>query len=109
MEIHTNAILDDALVAWRRSAKDETLSRVARTALFDDVRSLGDGSGVTFVPGLTRAWRWAFLGSVPVVAIAAVLMVAGDHRPASPPRLSASKVDGQVIFTLANGKTDHLV
>lgn len=105
-----NDILDEALAAWRKSNNDEALSPSARTALFDDVRVLGEAAQAPFVPSLTRAWRWAFLGSVPVVALAAVLMVAGGgHSPASAAPLAAAKVSGQVVFTLANGKTDHLV
>lgn len=104
-------ILDDALTAWCESSQDETLSGPARTALFNEVRSMGQGSGGAFVPGLTRAWRWAFLGSVPVVAITAVLILTGDHvrQLGATPRLSAAKVHGQVVFTLANGKTEHLI
>ena len=111
MDTPKNDILDDALAAWRGASQDETLSGEARTALFSEVRSMGQGSGGAFVPSLTRAWRWAFLGSVPVVAITAVLILAGDHaRPfRAAPQLSAAKVHGQLVFTLANGKTDHLI
>jgi len=111
MATRTNEILDDALAAWRETSKDEALSGPARTALFSEVRSMGDGSNEAFVPGLTRAWRWAFLSSVPVVALTAVLMVAGDHgkQLGMPPQLSAAKVHGQLVFTLANGTTNHLI
>jgi hypothetical protein len=111
MDTRKNDILDDALAAWRSTHQEETLSGAARTALFDEVRSIGDGQEeMSFVPALTRAWRWAFLGSVPVIAIAAVLISAGDHHPVSVmSRLSATKVDGQVVFTLANGGTNHMV
>ena len=111
MDTRKNDILDDALAAWRGTSPDETLSGAARTALFSDVREMGQRDDKAFVPGLTRAWRWAFLGSVPVVAIAAVLMVAGEHgRPiGTAPRLSSAKVGGQLVFTLANGKTEHLI
>ena len=111
MDTRKNEILDDALAAWRETSKDETLSSQARTALFSEVRSMGEGSSEAFVPGLTRAWRWAFLSSVPVVALTAVLMVAGDHgkQLAIAPQLSAAKVNGQLVFTLANGKTDHVI
>jgi hypothetical protein len=72
---------------------------------------MGEGSEDVFVPSLARAWRWAFLGSVPVVALAAVLMLAGDHgrQLTMSPKLSAAKVDGQLVFTLANGKTEHTI
>jgi hypothetical protein len=111
MATRDNEILDDALAAWRETSKDEALSGPARTALFSEVRSMGDGSNEAFVPGLTRAWRWAFLSSVPVVALTAVLMVAGDHgkQLGMPPQLSAAKVHGQLVFTLANGTTNHLI
>ena len=111
MATRNNKILDDALAAWRETSKDETLSGSARTALFSEVQSMGDGSNEAFVPGLTRAWRWAFLGSVPVVALTAVLMVAGDNGTpiGTSPQLSAAKVHGQLVFTLANGKTEHLI
>ncbi len=111
MDTRKKDLLDDALTAWREASKDETLSGSARSALFNDVRSMGDGSNEAFVPGLTRAWRWAFLGSVPVVALTAVLMIAGDHSQQleTTPQLSAAKVNGQLVFTLANGKTDHLI
>ena len=102
-------ILDDALTAWRQTATAETLGEPARSALFNDVRELDDRAQAPFVPGITRAWRWAFLGSVPVVALSLVLIVAGDHRPAAEARLSTAKVDGQVIFTLANGGAEHRV
>ena len=111
MDTRKNDILDDALAAWRGTAQDETLSGPARTALFSEVRSMGEGSDAAFVPGLTRAWRWAFLGSVPVVALSAVLMVAGDHgsQLAVAPQLSAAKVHGQLVFTLANGNANHVI
>jgi hypothetical protein len=111
MDTRKQDILEDALAAWRESSEEETLSGPARTALFTEVRSIGEGTENAFVPSLTRAWRWAFLGSVPVVALAAVLMLAGDHsrQLAISPKLSAAKVNGQLIFTLANGKTDHLI
>jgi hypothetical protein len=103
-------LLDTALAAWRESSQDETLSERSRTALFAEVRSMEGAEGV-FVPSVTRAWRWAFLGSVPVVAITAVLVLTGDHlQPlGTNPQLTASKVHGQVVFTLANGKTEHLI
>jgi hypothetical protein len=106
-----NDALDDALRAWRETSPEETLSGPARTALFSEVRSMGQGSEAAFVPGLTRAWRWAFLGSVPVVAVTAVLILSGDHlRPlGTNPQLTATKVHGQVVFTLDNGKTEHLM
>ena len=102
-------ILDDALAAWRETSEDETLSGSARTNLFGDVRALGDASQAPFVPSLARAWRWAFLGSLPVVALTTVLMVAGDRGPAASSHLAAAKVSGQVVFTLANGTAEHLV
>jgi hypothetical protein len=110
MDTQKNDILDDALAVWREASRDETLSRDARTTLFNEVRSMGQGSGGVFVPGLSPAWRWAFLSSVPVVALTALLLVNADHRkPSAEPRLSAAKIDGQLVFTLANGKTEHLI
>ena len=110
MDNHKNDILDDALAAWRGTSHDESLSGESRTALFSEVRSMGQGSGGAFVPSLARAWRWAFLGSVPVVAIATVLLVTGDRGGhVAAPQLSAAKVNGQLVFTLANGKTEHLI
>jgi hypothetical protein len=103
-------ILDEALAVWRESNSDEALSPSARTALFDEVRALSGATQAPFVPSLTRAWRWAFLGSVPTVALLAALMiVGGDRSTASAAPLAAAKVSGQVVFTLANGKSDHLV
>jgi len=111
MTSQKNDLLDDAVAAWRRDTQDETLSESARTALFSEVRAMGDGSGAVFVPNLTRVWRWAFLGSVPVVALTAGLLMIGDRgRPVtSAPQLTAAKVQGQLVFTLSNGKTEHLV
>jgi hypothetical protein len=111
MDDRTHDILDDALSAWRESPRDEALSGPARTALFTEVRSMDADAGAAFVPSLTRVWRWAFLGSVPIVALAAVLIVAGDHgrQVGDGPQLTAAKIHGQLVFTLANGKTDHLV
>jgi hypothetical protein len=111
MEKRANDILDDALAAWREASQDEALAGPARTALFDEVRSMGRQPSVPFVPSIARAWRWAFLGSVPVVAIASVLLVTGDHvkHGVAAPQLSAAKVNGQLVFTLKNGKTEHLL
>jgi hypothetical protein len=111
MATRNDEILDDALAAWRETSKDETLSGAARTSLFNEVRSMGDGSNEAFVPGLTRAWRWAFLGSVPVVALTAVLMVAGNHgKPlGTTPQLSAAKIDGRLVFSLNNGSATHMI
>ena len=111
MATQDDKILDDALAAWRETSADEALSGPARTALFSEVQAMGNGSNEAFVPGLTRAWRWAFLGSVPVVALTAVLMVAGDgeNRLVAAPQLTAAKVHGQLVFTLDNGATDHTI
>jgi hypothetical protein len=111
MATRDDQILDDALAAWRETSKDETLSGAARTTLFSEVRAMGDGSDEAFVPGLTRAWRWAFLSSVPVVALTALLMVAGDHgsQIGAKPQLNAAKVHGQLVFTLDNGSTNHTI
>ena len=111
MATQNDQILDDALAAWRETSKDETLSGPARTALFSEVQAMGDGSNQSFVPGLTRAWRWAFLSSVPIVALTAVLMVAGDreNQLGAAPQLTAAKVHGQLVFTLDNGSTDHTI
>ena len=111
MDTQKNDILDDALAAWRETCREETLPGPVRTALFSEVRSMGQGSDGAFIPSLTRAWRWAFLGSLPVVAIATVLFVTGDQgrRAASAPHLNAAKVNGQLVFTLDNGKTEHLI
>ena len=111
MDTRKNDILDEALAAWSGTSQDETLSGQSRTALFSEVRSMGEGSDAVFVPSLTRAWRWAFLGSVPVVALTAVLMVAGnpERQLGVATQLSAAKVHGQLVFTLANGNTHHLI
>jgi hypothetical protein len=111
MDTPRTDILDDALAAWRETSQDETLAGPARTALFSEVCALGHESGDGFVPSVTRAWRWAFLGSVPVVALATVLLITGDHgrHGVAAPQLSAAKVNGQLVFTLNNGKTEHLI
>jgi len=109
MDTRKQDILDEALAAWRAESKDEVLLGVDRTALFDDVRSMAQGREAAFVPALARAWRWAFLGSVPVVTIAVALMIVGDRHPTTTARLTAAKVDGQVVFTLANGNSEHTV
>jgi hypothetical protein len=44
-----------------------------------------------------------------VLAIASVLFVAGERTPTSTAQLSASKVDGQVVFTVKNGDQGHVV
>src|SRR5262245_30782418 len=99
MDAHKNDILDKAVAAWRENAPTETLSGEARTALFREIQASDAREG--FVPSITRAWRWAFLGSVPVVAIATVLIMVGDHgRGGATPQLSAAKVNGELIFTL---------
>ena len=109
MEPRNDDILDQAVADWQAQSQDESLSGAARTALFDEVRAMGEGREAAFIPALTRAWRWAFLGAVPVLAIASVLFVATDRHPSTVARLSAAKVDGQVVFTLANGRHDHVV
>ena len=111
MEIRKKDILDDAMTAWCGTSQDETLSGPARTALFSEVRSMGEGSDEAFVPSLTRAWRWAFLGSVPVVALTALLIVAGENgrTAGTAAHLSTAKVHGQLVFTLANGTTGHVI
>jgi hypothetical protein len=111
MDTPKNDILDDALAAWRETSLDETLTGPARTALFSEVCALGHETSEGFVPSVTRAWRWAILGSVPVVAIATVLLVTGERsrHGVAGPQLSAAKVNGQLVFTLDNGKTDHLI
>jgi hypothetical protein len=110
MDTQKNDILDQAVAAWRERTPAETLSSTARTNLFSEIQSGEERSGLGFVPSIARAWRWAFLGSVPVVAIATVLIMVGDRgREVATSHLTATKVDGELIFTLQNGRTDHLV
>ena len=109
MDTRNQDILNDALAAWKAAERPETLSDGTRSALFDEVRSIGSGRDAAYVPAVSRVWRWAFLGALPLVGMAAVLIVAGGQHSAHSPRLTASKVDGQVVFTLANGKTTHMV
>lgn len=109
MDTRNQDILDDAVAAWKTTERPETLSDGARSYLFDEVRSIGSGRDNAYVPAVSRAWRWAFLGALPVVGMAAVLILAGGQHAAQSAKLTASKVDGQVVFTLANGKTGHMV
>lgn len=100
-----------AMKAWNDVTPQESLPQDKKAVLFNEIRRIGDEARESaYVPLLVRGWRWAFVGSLPVLAIAAVLIVAGDpndrHAMA---RLTAEKVDGQVVFTLANGKARHIV
>ncbi len=100
-------VLNEAMEAWRKTAPADSLSESSRSALFLEVQAIGETSG-SYLPRLTQAWRWAFLGSIPVVALAAMLMVAVDRHPATA-QLAAAKIGNQVVFTLSNGRTDHVL
>jgi hypothetical protein len=104
-------LLQAARRAWEAVTPQESLPQDRKAALFNEVRRIGEETRqAAYVPLVVRGWRWAFVGSLPVLAIAAVLIVAGDRsQPTTMARLSAEKVDGQVVFTLANGQRDHVV
>jgi hypothetical protein len=101
-------LIQAARRAWEAVAPQESLPESRKAALFNEIRR--EAQDATYVPIIVRGWRWAFIGSLPVLAIAAVLITFGDRTPqAQMARLSAEKVDGQVVFTLANGKARHVV
>ena len=94
--------------AWTAVTPQESLPENRKAVLFNQIRQEADRSA--YVPLAVRGWRWAFAGSLPVLATAALLLAFGDRTPqAHMARLSAEKVDGQVVFTLANGKARHVV
>ena len=100
-------LFQEARRAWKAVTPQESLPEARKAALFNEIRRESEAA---YVPLLVRGWRWAFVGSLPVLAIASVLIFAGNQStPTSLAQLSVSKVDGQVVFTLANGREDYVV
>jgi len=94
--------------AWQAVAPQESLPQDRKAALFNQIRQ--ESEQAAYVPLAVRGWRWAFMGCLPVIATAVILLAFGDRTPQTHmARLSAEKVDGQVVFTLANGKARHVV
>ena len=93
--------------AWEAVTPQESLPESRKAALFNEIRR--EAKDAPYVPLFVRGWRWAFVGSLPVLAIAAVLIVSGERSHPTLAQLTASKVNGEVVFTLANGRTNHVV
>lgn len=108
-----DSTLDEAVRALR-SQPEQTLppefaGAIIEKALNRDLVLPSQSS--LFLP--TR--RWMLAGLLPVMAVAALLAVVPALRhdrtvaTAAPGRLTVSKVDGEVVFTLANGTRQHTV
>jgi hypothetical protein len=96
-------LIQAARRAWETVTPQESLPQDRKAALFNQIRQ--ETEQAAYVPLVVRGWRWAFAGSLPVLVTAALLLAFGDRTPQTHmARLSAEKVDGQVVFTLANGK-----
>jgi hypothetical protein len=95
---------DNLLKTWRESNRDETLSSDVRSSLFIQVRAMG-------AEAVSGWWRFVVVGAIPLVALATLLVLGArnDLSVTKSGKLTASKVDGHVVFTLANGKKQHLV
>ena len=100
-------VIQAARRAWEAVTPQESLPESRTAALFNEIRR--EAQDTPYVPLLIRGWRWAFVGSLPVLAIAATLIVSGERSHPTLAQLTASKVNGEVVFTLANGRTDHVV
>jgi hypothetical protein len=101
-------LIQAARRAWETVTPQESLPQDRKAALFNQIRQ--ETEQAAYVPLVVRGWRWAFAGSLPVLVTAALLLAFGDRTPQTHmARLSAEKVDGQVVFTLANGKARHVV
>ena len=110
MDNRNHDILDEAIAALRTTGGDESLSSAVRSKLFSDIQSL-QASPAGRVTGFAKGWRLALLGAIPVVVLTAIIVTGGHHAGQSEGsgQLTATKVDGQVVFTLANGKKTHIV
>ena len=102
--------LEEALGAWRRvERRTEALNapeRVVQVAWSEgNARGFGEFRP-TFAP---RRW-FVGLAAASVMAVAAVTVLT-THDPSSdsPVHLAAAKIDGEVVFTIANGNRTHSV
>ncbi len=102
--------LNPAIEALRKEARDSgSFGDSARSRLRASLME-SQAEPAPFVSLLARGYRWATLAAVPVVLIAAFMVVAGRREAGHQiVRLDAAKVDGEVIFTIHDGAGAHKV
>ena len=102
----SDQILDRALAELRATDEVEQLSAKSRAFIVDELLS---GNGAPAPSGLRGGVRLA-LAAVPVVLAGVLLVSIGDGwRSSGPDWVKVEKVDGEVVFTLADSSRSHRV
>ena len=111
---NSDATLNAAIAALRSQAQstDPVLTDSCRATILDNALnpqiSLKPETAL-FLP----MRRWVLAGVLPVMAVVAVVAVAPfvhlGQTASVPGSLTVSKHDGDVVFTLANGKRQHTI
>lgn len=102
--------LDDAIALLKSESHPEVLSESSRAAIFELARRpLGGIESLSFL--FPRAQKLVTAVSFPLVVTVALLFSLpsslGPERHTA--KLLASKDDGNVVFTVANGRSHHRV
>ena len=111
--------LDRLVRSWREreNEENEVLSASARVRILGAVRGSSPRAGAPLGAALflpTSRWAWAAVAPAVALTLALTWLVApsgpipADPLSATPP-VSAAKVDGDVVFVIANGGKPHNV
>lgn len=105
--------LDEAIALLRSELALDVLSAASRGTIFEQARRPA-GALESLAASIPRAWTLALAASFPLAVTLALLLPL--QRPPLMgknsidfPRIIASKDDGNVVFTVANGRSDHHV
>ena len=99
--------LDRALAAWREEGLAGRLSAESRSRIGAELRR--HRSQRPLAPLFAPLRRLLIAGAVPVLLTGAVLFWGGRPDVEAPLRLEAQKIDGKVVFNIANGGKTHRV
>ena len=110
MKRHENDIVRRAAQEWRRATAPPQLSAGARDRVLR--RTIQENTAVRPFPALFVTTRRVILaGVVPALLLGVLVLVARVPGPAveAVPTVVASRVGDGVVFTIDNGKKNHVV
>ena len=113
--IRPGSELDGALAAWRAAPEASerlgaaTRARIVREATRPERAAAAEPLPALFPAGSRLALAAVLPALVLTVALAALVAPALTSRGSGPVRIQATKVNGEVVFEIANGSRAHRV